>query len=147
MTETTTASKPRAFLPSASIIGGAVAIAGGAFFGTACSVLSVRPSMARGMPPAQAYASLATNRFDALSGLSMVLSFLAAAYGGYIAAKHGGARTTLQALAAGLLPIAFTLVMYSSPGSRLGSTWEIIYSLVSPVVASAIGAAFLHRRM
>src|SRR5206468_12358128 len=54
---------PRAFLPSASIIGGAVAIAGGAFFGTACSVLSVRISMARGMTPAQAYASLATNRF------------------------------------------------------------------------------------
>jgi hypothetical protein len=149
MSEITTASEPRAFIARASILGGSVAIAGAAFFGTATSIVYVRLQMARGVSAQQAYATLASSwyNFDPLVSLSVFLTLLAAGYGGYIAASFGGSRAMLQAAVAGMLPVIFYLVMYLNPESKLGPTWYVAYSLVSPVVASLAGAFFRDRRI
>jgi hypothetical protein len=147
MSEITTAVEPRQFTMSASVLGGAVAIAGGAFFGTLCANLSVWLLMARGIPAEQAYTVLASSGFTALTSLSVLLAFLSGIWGGYVSAKYGGMRVILQAFVASLFPILFALVMYLGPSSQSGPPWYVAYTFIGPVVASLIGAAFRGTRI
>jgi nitrate/nitrite transporter NarK len=147
MPQTTNDAISREFSWSAALLGGSVAIAGGAFFGTLISVVSVRLLMSRGSTAEQAYVTLASSGFTPLTSLSVLLALLSGVLGGYVAAKYGGERRMLQALVASACPILFTLVMYLSPSSQLGPAWYIVYTFVAPVVTSAIGAALCERRI
>jgi hypothetical protein len=62
MTETAAQSGLSGFSWSAALLGGSVAIAGGAFFGTLVAAVSVRLLMAQGSSAEQAYATLASKR-------------------------------------------------------------------------------------
>jgi hypothetical protein len=147
MTETTAQTGFPGFSWSAALLGGSVAIAGGAFFGTLVATLSVRLLMAQGSSADQAYATLASSGITPLTGLSVLLGFLSGVAGGYVAAKHGGNRRMLQAVVAGAYPILFTLVMYLSPSSQPGPTWYVVYTFVAPLLASVIGGAARAQRI
>lgn len=147
MTHTAAQAGPSGFSWSAALLGGSVAIAGGAFFGTLVATLSVRLLMARGNSAEQAYATLASSGITPLTSLSVLLGFLSGVAGGYVAAKYGGSRRMLQAVVAGACPILFTLVMYLSPSSQPGPPWYVAYTFVAPLLASVIGAAFCEKRI
>jgi hypothetical protein len=122
-----------------AVLGGSVAIAGGAFFGTLVAAISLRMTIAAGSSAEQAYSALATGTSWTSTILSALLTLAACFSGGYVAAKLAGSRPLVQAAAASLFPLLFTAVMYLNPASQPGPFWYIAYSVVSPVVASVVG--------
>ena len=127
----------------AATLGGCVAIAGSAFFGTLIASVSLRLSMAEGLSLEQANSALASGGVSVFTVLAPLLSLLAGVAGGYVAAKYGCAKALAQAAAASLFPLLFMAVMYVNPGSQSGPAWYVAYSLVSPVLASLAGGLFL----
>lgn len=123
----------------AAVLGGSVAIAGGAFFGTLIATISLRMTIADGMSAEQAYSALATGSSWATTILSALVTLAAGFGGGYVAAKLAGSRPLAQAAAASLFPLLFTAVMYLNPASEPAPSWYVLYSVVSAVVASLVG--------
>ncbi len=123
----------------AAVLGGSVAIAGGAVFGTLVAAISLRMTMASGLSAEQAYSEMAAAASWTTTILSAIFTLAACFGGGYVAAKFGGSRPLAQATAASLFPLLFMAVMYLNPSSQPGPFWYIIYTVVSPVVASLVG--------
>ncbi|WP_426107833.1 hypothetical protein [Massilia sp. TSP1-1-2] len=120
MAPLTTPTRSMEFSWGASMMGGCVAIAGGAFFGTLLATVSMRLSMANGLSADQALATAAVYEISPLTILGPLLALLSEGAGGYVAAKLGGAKARTQALAASFLPVLFLAIMYVNPGSQFG---------------------------
>lgn len=131
---------------AASLLGGCVAIAGAAFFGTLVANLSMFMSMAGGMSAEQANATLMTEGMLLTTMLAPLLSFMAAAAGGYVAARLGSARALAQAAVSSLFPLLFLAVMYFAPGSHFGSPGAFAVAVLAPVVASLAGGYLYAKR-
>ena len=130
----------------AALLGGSVAIAGGSFFGTLVAAISLRMTIASGSSAEQAYSALAAGASWTTTILSAFLTLAACFGGGYVAAKFGGSRPLAQATAASLFSLLFMAVMHLNPSSQSGPFWYIIYSVVSPVVASLVGGYVYAKR-
>lgn len=141
-----TPTRKEGFSWSAAFVGGAVTVGCGAFFGTFSATLSVYLSMVSGSTPDQAYAAMATNYTSVLAMLSIVGGVLWGVVGGYVASKFEGTRAFGQAAVASIFPVLFALVMYVAPSSQPGPTWFVIYSFVSPLIASLFGGLLYAKR-
>lgn len=131
---------------SAALLGGCVAVAGGAFFGTLIATVSIRLAMILGYSVQQATMALMVPGINIVTGLGTMLNLLSGAAGGYVAAKYGNANLLTQSAAASVLPLLFMAVMYLNPGSQFGPDWYVAYSFLSPVFASVVGGWAYRKR-
>ena len=142
-----TTARPADISWGAAILGGCVAIAGGAFFGTLIGNVALRLFMADGLSYAQAWSAMMAYILTPWAIMSALMSLLTGLAGGYVSAAFGGPRAVAQAAWASVLPLLFLAVMYFNPSSQFGPMWHEVYEFGSPVLASMAGGYLYARRM
>ncbi len=146
MASDTMATRSPDFSWGAAILGGCVAIAGGAFFGTLVSTVSVRLAMADGLSVEQANSAYMGSGFSLLTIVPLILTLLSEAAGGYVAAMFGRTKAFAHAAGASMLPLLFLAIMWGNPSSQFGPLWYTALSFLSPVLASLAGAYLFTKR-
>jgi hypothetical protein len=128
----------------AAFLGGAVAIAASAFFGTLESNILLWVLTQRGMSPQEAYAQLFESTGANLA--SAAVDFLCNAAGGCVASSLASKRFIVYGIAVGVISLLFVGVMYSTPISYPSNAWTVAYSVLIPVPAAVLGGYFHARR-
>jgi hypothetical protein len=125
----------------AAFLGGAVAIAATAFFGTLESNITLWVLTQRGLSAQEAYGQL----FDSTGQnfVSAIVNFLCNAVGGYTASSLASKRFVVHGISAGVISLLFVAVMYATPISYPSNAWTVAWLVLIPVPAAVLGG-YLH---
>ena len=95
--------------------------------------------MSQGLSVNEAYEALGYGITSPTEVLSFLAKFVFCFYAGYTSAKFGGGHPLVQAVAVGIISVLFYFVMMLGPSSQPGPAWEVLLSLVTPIVSSLLG--------
>jgi hypothetical protein len=122
----------------AALLGGAVAIAATAFFGTLVTNLALWILIGRGVPLQEAYSELFYSTEQIVVG--QAVGFLCNAAGGYAAASLASTRPVTHGLIAGATSLVFVLVTYATPAASSYPVWMAVWNFIIPLPAAMLGA-------
>jgi len=128
----------------AALLGGAVAIAATAFFGTLVSNLALLILMWRDVPFQEAYSELFYSTEQIVIG--QAVAFLCNAAGGYAAASLTSPRPVTHGLIAGATSLVFVLVTYATPVASSYPVWMAVWNFMIPLPTAMLGAYVRARR-
>ena len=130
----------------AAFLGGAVAIAASAFFGTLVANITLWVLVLRGVPLEQAYADMWTSISSILIGEAVTI--LCNAAGGYAAASLASTRFVVHSFLAGAMNLVFGVIAYATPMPTAANIpfWMVIWNFMVPVPAALLGGYIYARR-
>ena len=136
----------RNFSWRSALLGAAVGIAGPAYFGTLFSNVTLRVLLGRGHSLQEAYAFLFQYSFSFPVIANLVAEVFFSIACGWVSAAYGRGAPIVQGIAAGLLAVSFTIIMFLSPtGGAMPLLFRAI-SLIVPVLGSIAGAYAFARK-
>jgi hypothetical protein len=131
---------------SAALLGGMASVGGSAFFGTLVTNVALLISMLQGLSANQAYEALGNGITSPTEILSYLAKVVFCFYGGYASAKYGNGHPLIQAIAVGVISVLFYFVMMLGPFSQSNGVWDVLLSLVTPIVSSLVGGILYLKR-
>jgi len=121
-------------------LGAAVAIAGTAYAGTAMFNLGGRLLLAQGASLQDVYAYFASRSLNLAGAMSLIYSAVFGFTCGRVATMRTQRRSILSGLAAGLAALSFQAVMALGMAPDTRAPWQVLSSVLIPLLASAVGA-------